>query len=83
MKDSECNHRILGDIARIHHCDRCGKACWIDEGPPVVHRVLTMQQLSLWTKLVVCLSLYNSRSFVIIYSLYCVETRSCNEGQGS
>ena len=61
------DHHILADIARIHHCDRCGRACWIDEGPPVVHRVLTMPHLSVWTSLVV--SLYNSISFVMIYSL--------------
>jgi hypothetical protein len=65
MKDRD--HCILGEIARIHHCDRCGKACWIDEGPPVVHRALTMEHLSIWTSLVVCL--YNGRSFVMIYSL--------------
>ena len=53
IKDS----RILAEISRVHHCDRCGKACMIDPGPPPVHRPFSMHELSLWTSLVVRLSL--------------------------
>jgi hypothetical protein len=48
---------ILAEISRRHHCDRCGKACFIDPGPPPVHKPFSMEQLSVWTSLVVCPSL--------------------------
>jgi hypothetical protein len=44
----------LGEICRRHHCDRCGKACFIDPGPPPAHKPFTMEQLTLWMTLVVC-----------------------------
>jgi len=53
--------RILMEIRDIHHCQRCGKACWIDPRPPVIHRPLSMEQLSTWTSLVV------RQHFCIIY----------------
>jgi hypothetical protein len=49
MSDSS----TLAEICRRHHCDRCKKACYIDPGPPPVHKPFTMEQLSVWTSLVV------------------------------
>lgn len=51
--DSGTNSHTLAEICRRHHCDRCQKACYIDPGPPPVHKPFTMEKLSVWTSLVV------------------------------
>ena len=50
----ESDTQILAAIRRQHYCERCEKACYIDPGPPPTHKPFTMQQLSVWTSLVVC-----------------------------
>lgn len=52
--DTGSDSQTLADICNRHHCDRCGKACYIDPGPPPTHKPFTMEQLSVWTSLVVC-----------------------------
>lgn len=51
---SGSDSHTMAEICRRHHCDRCGKACYIDPGPPPAHKPFTMAQLSVWTSLVVC-----------------------------
>ncbi|KAH7903702.1 hypothetical protein BJ138DRAFT_97953 [Hygrophoropsis aurantiaca] len=45
-------HRIIGEITRVHHCNKCEKPCYIDPGPPVVHKPYSMPQLATWASLV-------------------------------
>ena len=52
--DTGSDSQTLADICNRHHCDRCGKACYIDPGPPPTHKPFMMEQLSVWTSLVVC-----------------------------
>jgi hypothetical protein len=50
---SGSDSHTLAEICCRHHCDRCGKACYIDPGPPPIHKPFMMEQLSVWTSLVV------------------------------